>query len=540
VPFGEVSWPISDAAPLRVEAILDAGLVARHQVELIRQIGKSGEASLAVVAVERTGPPIAKPAAFFRLYSWWDRRHAAVGSDPIELVDCPEELRRLRSLSQGDLDVVLDLRESAQPHDPPVSAKFGVWTLHYADRHRYGGEPEGFWEVYEESLVSGGELQASMSGAGESALTLARCRVATSPGWSRRRNQRAVISATNALVLQKLAELRRYGWAQLQRRASPVGVRTGPERTRRLPTNWELVRWLIPAAARRVVARLARPRANPEWYLAIRRSDSSVLDRSAGEALAGFTRIEARPGRWYADPFMVEHQGDVWAFFEDADRLSGHGRLSVAPVLPSGRLGDVVPVLERSHHLSYPHVFFDRGQWFMIPETSANGTVELWRCLRFPDRWTHETVLLRAPAVDSTLLVEAGRYWLFTTLRDPTSFASQLWLLMAEDLAGPWRAHPENPVSADVRNARGAGAFVRYGGRLYRPSQDGSGRYGRQFALNEVVMLSSERYVEQPGVTVQAPPGCLGTHSYAQCGQIEMIDVCELVDARGRRRRWKG
>ena len=165
----------------------------------------------------------------------------------------------------------------------------------------------------------------------------------------------------------------------------------------------------------------------------------------------------------------------------------------------------------------------------MIPETSDNGTVELYRCRRFPDAWVLEKVLAHDRAVDTTVWIEDGRYWFFTTTIDPSARAAFLWLFVADSLTGRWIRHPENPISTDVRNARGAGAIFRQNGKLYRPSQDCSGRYGRAFSLNEIATLTPERYAERPVRTVEPMPGFVGTHTYARCGDIEMIDACALV-----------
>jgi hypothetical protein len=42
-------------------------------------------------------------------------------------------------------------------------------------------------------------------------------------------------------------------------------------------------------------------------------------------------------------------------------------------------------VLERPYHLSYPYVFFVGDDAFMLPETAANGAIELYRAVSFPD-----------------------------------------------------------------------------------------------------------------------------------------------------------
>lgn len=76
-----------------------------------------------------------------------------------------------------------------------------------------------------------------------------------------------------------------------------------------------------------------------------------------------------------------------------------------------------------------------------------------------------------------------------------------------------WTPHPDNPISTDVRNDRGAGAIFRHNGKLFGPSQDCSKNYGYSFALNEIVALDRWRYREtQSGtITPRWKRGLVGT-----------------------------
>jgi hypothetical protein len=55
--------------------------------------------------------------------------------------------------------------------------------------------------------------------------------------------------------------------------------------------------------------------------------------------------------------------------------------------------------------------------------------------------------------------------------------------------------------------------------------------YGRSFTFNEILQLDREHYREAPMITVspQSVRNLKGTHTYAQAGDIEMIDGCTLV-----------
>lgn len=114
-------------------------------------------------------------------------------------------------------------------------------------------------------------------------------------------------------------------------------------------------------------------------------------------------------------------------------------------------------------------------------------------------------------------------------------------LFVADSLTGEWRLHPANPVSSDVRHARGAGAIFRRGDRLFRPSQDCGPGYGYGLNLEEIVTLSDEQYVEKTWCTIGAdalPFEAVGIHTYNRCGDLEVTDACVSLGPRIRLARW--
>jgi hypothetical protein len=186
------------------------------------------------------------------------------------------------------------------------------------------------------------------------------------------------------------------------------------------------------------------------------------------------------------------------------------------------------PVLEEPWHLSYPFLIEHGGEIFMIPESSANRTVTLYRAVDFPRRWVREANLLEGiEASDATIVRHAGRCWMFATTRDGAgSHSDTLSIFMAEDLFGPWRPHPGNPILVDAGSARPAGNVVERRGRLWRPVQDCRGGYGAALGLAEIVRLDEEdfgqivRRVLRPG---EHWPG-RKLHTLNRAGSLETID----------------
>jgi hypothetical protein len=270
--------------------------------------------------------------------------------------------------------------------------------------------------------------------------------------------------------------------------------------------------------------RSMRRRADCVWFVALRRSGASLVEGPVD----GFAPVPQPRDRFYADPFLVEDEGRHWLFLEDGDNASRKGVIRAAEVRPDGSVGESRVVLERDYHLSYPFVFRWQGGWRMLPETSENRTVELWRASEFPWRWELEGVLLKdVVAVDSTLVEHGGRLWLFAAMSEAGGAQKdELFLFHADALGGEWTPHPRNPVVSDVRRARPAGRFFREGGRLYRPAQDCSGEYGSAIWIHRVETLDERSYVETPVRRIDPSwwPGSRATHTLNRAGGFDAID----------------
>jgi hypothetical protein len=277
-------------------------------------------------------------------------------------------------------------------------------------------------------------------------------------------------------------------------------------------------------AAENVYARIFQ---SPHWRVGWRRLTGPDLWDT--KSLRG-TRWQFLPDpriRFLADPIAIEHAGRTVLFVEDFNHDRQKGVISAVEFAATGPIGPVRCVLEEPWHLSYPFVLALNGGVWMIPESSATREVALYRADPFPNRWVKEATLLRdVPAVDATVVVHEGCYWLLTTVETATHSSSDLHLFSAPSLFGPWRAHQGNPVLRDPRAARSAGPIVSRDGRLWRPVQDCSRRYGATVGLAEITRLDADGF-EQIVRDVIAPcrewPG-RRLHTLSQAGGFEFID----------------
>ena len=261
------------------------------------------------------------------------------------------------------------------------------------------------------------------------------------------------------------------------------------------------------------------------WFFAIRRrtiTTGSYCDTTGYEVL--------RPprDRFYADPFLLKWKRQSYLFFEDYRYDKAKGLISCMTLDNCGHPVATTMALERPYHLSFPFVFTWDGEIWMVPETSTNRTIELYRARQFPQDWVREaTLMCSLHASDSVMLHYANTWWLFTSIEDEETYCyKNLSLFFAQSPLGPWIAHPLNPVVGDAARARPAGTIFEDNGVLIRPGQDCSHSYGQAIQFNRIETLDETHYQERPvwKTTPDWSPHCFGTHTYNRNDDFEVLD----------------
>jgi hypothetical protein len=206
-----------------------------------------------------------------------------------------------------------------------------------------------------------------------------------------------------------------------------------------------------------------------------------------------------------ADPFLLRAGGTWYMFFEALEESSDRGVIALAASEDGRAWRYQQVVLAEEFHLSYPCVFESGGEYFMIPETLQPRAIRLYQAVSFPTHWRFAANLLEMEAADPTILRHDGTWWLFACTRRN----DQLSVYYADELAGPWRPHPGNPVVENIHGARPGGRVVSDGGKLFRFGQDCSPRYGSNVRAFEILTLTRDAYREREcaGSPVMTPSG---------------------------------
>lgn len=309
-----------------------------------------------------------------------------------------------------------------------------------------------------------------------------------------------------------------------------------------LPTDYPAVRapstTLATATAARITRviganRLGLGAAGDLWHIAYCLTDEPLPTIP----FADLHYLAPPRGRFWADPFALEHGGRHYILFEELEYATWHGRLLAIEIFEDGEPSAPQTVLEQPHHLSYPFLFEWQGHLHMVPESGDVRRVELWRCIEFPGRWEKiGTLLDGVAAYDATLWEEAGQWWLFANIAaGPGADAcDELHLFSADAPLGPWTPHPGNPVCSDVRRARPGGPLFHADGIRYRPSQDSAERYGRALWINRIEQLDRDGWRETPirHIVPDWRSDISRIHTLGRAGRLTVLD-CALTGAKG-------
>ena len=549
-PLAVTAIPAPPAAeeigrPLRVAVVLESLVVPRWIDKVVTAIRASAFLDVPIVAVgdaERRGSRRGESDRWnllWKIYCAIDHGLQKTNKDALEQVDIASTLagtdvmrtagqlgdRDLRQLREADLDVLLHLRRGPIQSGLFGCAKQGVLSLRPGD---VVWEPSSFFsEIYRADPVWTIALQIQTD-EHDQAFTLQRS-VSAIVGPSARRNRNVACWKAAEIVVRGLRRLRWHGpipaaaAAQHDREDVPPRHEVSPSSARMV----RLLARILMAGMRRQVRRVI---FKGQWIIAIRKKEWRLLRERNG----GPFRVMAPPkDRFYADPFLFERDGRQYVFFEDYRYDTRKAVISCAQVSEAGEIARPRIVLEKDHHLSYPYVFESDGEIYLLPETSANRTIEIYRSVVFPEQWKLEKIVLDGvDASDATIFRYRERFWLFAGIRVPgTPEWDELHLYMADTLLGRWEPHPLNPVVSDARVARPAGRPFWDGADLIRPGQDGSIHYGRAISLNRVEVLSETEYREVPIGRI-APdwlPGIDGTHHIDHNEEFEVIDAHRFV-----------
>jgi len=242
--------------------------------------------------------------------------------------------------------------------------------------------------------------------------------------------------------------------------------------------------------------------------------------------------IKSPKNEFWADPFIINYKEENYVFFENYNYKTKKGKISCG-IIKKQELVNITDVLDLDYHLSYPYIFKENGDIFLMPETSENNRLELYKCINFPDKWELYSTAFEGEKVADAFFYDDdnNQKWLFINkqVNLNTGFANELFIykvgtLKLENL----EPHKLNPVIINSQKARNGGAIFKYEDEIYRPSQTNiEGVYGRALNINKIEKLTIDEYIEKDIVTVYPNfhKGLISMHHLHQSDKLFVIDA---------------
>jgi len=513
---------------LRIGVILPDEMVPAWVKSMMERIKNSQYAEIAALAFAGMRPSEAFPAnKQYELQLNLDKKFFNPAPDPWELSDIRKVLQNTQALGANiheriarframRIDILLNLSLEDMPKSLLNVARFGAWSLRCNDVRVMAGSEIGWLEVLNDipTMHCGIEIERE-----DTVQVFTGSVLATNPS-SISLNQKTFFWRASHVIPRTLRLLQSKGEQEFFSHTEP-GT---PSQKIGTPTSAQCTVIAQKQALQISEHKIRRRIIHQPWSLMLgKKSEEEKFDW-------GKLSLKVPPrGVFWADPFILKKQDKSYLFFEEYVRQTALGRIAYAVIDEKGEIGESQVALERPYHLSYPFIFEYRGEFYMIPETAQNHAIEAYRCVRFPDQWEfHKTLMPDVQAMDATLFEHPMRWWMFVNIaHEGGSTWDELHVFYADDpLTNNWTPHPWNPVVSDVRTARPAGRIFRRDGRLIRPSQDSSQRYGYAVNFNHITKLTIHEYEEELVERIEPPDESIrAVHTYNASGNFVVVDA---------------
>ena len=419
-------------------------------------------------------------------------------------------------VKEYNLDIILQLEFSALSGSILQAARYGIWSFYHSGVADNRVRLAGFSET-----VKNEPFHTVMLHDGKNIID----RACLNLYWSFFRANNDLLENSVALLLKNINRLLRQGAVET---GEPISQYLFSGKNPGLNHTFIYLFKFYSSVFQRILCKFFPVKRLNCWALFLGRGNFLEKDLSALNPAAMPKDV------FWADPFLYRHENQLYVFFEAYPYKTGKGKLSAGRVVEEGneryKVTDVVDILDLKYHLSYPQIFEEDGQVFLMPETYQNKRLEVYRCTHFPEKWElYSTAFTGEEMVDTTYFRDDnGERWLF--LNKGWTFDSELHIYKIDSLKMEnITAHASNPVILDCRLARSGGVIFRLGNEVYRPSQINThGIYGKGLQISRIKKLTLDEFEYEPAAEIYPVfrKGLTGMHHLHQYENNFVFDGC--------------
>ncbi len=227
-------------------------------------------------------------------------------------------------------------------------------------------------------------------------------------------------------------------------------------------------------------------------------------------------RFFADPFLWYQDKTRYYILAEEMCFFEEYGKI-----VLLAVDKESFSLKERRVVIREPYHLSFP--FCKEGGEWITPEAAQSGTCVQYRLDRKGLDILEKRTVSECGIIDPVFLELEGESVLFGSKTEDPKGKLFAYCKGERGIYAPL----DLPVREGTDVSRNAGAFFTFQGKMIRPVQDCTDRYGSAVVLMQVEDPTPESYSEIPIARIDArhnPPYHETLHTLNVYGKIALVD----------------
>ena len=397
----------------------------------------------------------------------------------------------LKSLEQLNLDVIVNGKENTSCCRKILSStRLGLISLQLSASRWGDGMLPAFWEVYQRAPATEFTIQIFREGH-DAGTVLYRGEVVTKRTYTENLiHLRTEGNPYLAFIVKKLFNNDKSIENEVRRPA--IGI------IHKHPNVWQTANYVLKSFMLYTNLFIEKKLLHKDqrWGVAYSREFWSDVELSAGR------RISNPKHRFLADPFVFKRNGKHHIFVEDYDVRRGLGAISCVVVSSDDNHEIIDNVLVEPFHLSFPFVFEESSEVFMVPETHKSNSIRLYRCVEFPSKWELDTELFTGVSAVDTMLIKRDDKWFMLTNMSQFSSGdhlSQLHVFWSDELrSSDWKPLSSLPIVHSSRIGRNAGLLFGKNGEWFRVRQrQAFNQYGAGFSIAKITQLDLDGYSEE-------------------------------------------
>lgn len=250
-------------------------------------------------------------------------------------------------------------------------------------------------------------------------------------------------------------------------------------------------------------------------------------------------RIDTCGRYWFADPFLFEKDNITYIFFEAFDLVEHKGKIGYSIFKEDGSCSKPIMVIDETYHLSFPYIFEKDGDVYIMPESSADYNIKIYKAAAFPNNWVVSEVLNDdIYACDSVFLNKDEKQYLLANRMyhyHPKGTYKSCWVKNYLFAIKEGKTIGDGlKVGEGDFGFRNAGKAFTIDGSLYRIGQDcRSGVYGKGLVLfriddivpyKEVLVWNLDFKDIEAHLLGENKETLCGVHTYNFSAHYEIID----------------